>query len=212
MRPRTLVSLVVLALIAGACGHGSTDVSAPTASVVPPFVSVALGKHQRFIGPSGAVWTVTTVDGGYVSPRGTYYAPLRSLFASIDITARVGTAIASATVYLKPIPSDSLDCLAEGQDPSAGDYVYVEELPEAIRTVDPIYPDIAREAGVDGLVMVLAHVCACGEVTETRIVKSIPLLDSAAEEAVRKWLFKPALTGGEPVAVWVGVPVKFTLP
>jgi len=38
------------------------------------------------------------------------------------------------------------------------------------------------------------------------------LLDSAAEEAVRKWLFKPALTGGEPVAVWVGVPVKFTLP
>jgi outer membrane biosynthesis protein TonB len=37
------------------------------------------------------------------------------------------------------------------------------------------------------------------------------MLDSAAAGAVRQWVFKPALSEGEPVAVWVGVPFKFSL-
>ena len=78
-------------------------------------------------------------------------------------------------------------------------------------TVYPTYPDSARQAGVQGPVMVYAHVCACGEVTETCITQSIPMLDSAAAGAVRRWIYKPALTAGEPVAVWLGVPVKFSL-
>jgi len=44
-----------------------------------------------------------------------------------------------------------------------------------------------------------------------RVVNSIPLLDEAAKTAVRQWVFKPALTGNEAVAVWVAVPVRFTL-
>jgi TonB family protein len=37
------------------------------------------------------------------------------------------------------------------------------------------------------------------------------MLDAAAEDAVREWVFAPALANGEPVAVWVGIPVKFSL-
>jgi TonB family protein len=48
-------------------------------------------------------------------------------------------------------------------------------------------------------------------VHDVRVVKSIPLLDQSAQDAVRQWVFKPALANNKPVAVWVGVPVRFSL-
>jgi protein TonB len=95
--------------------------------------------------------------------------------------------------------------------PRFGEYVYVEELPEAITKAAPEYPDLAREAGVDGTVMVQALVGKDGQVKDTRVVKSIPMLDASAVAAVKKWVFKPALSNNKPVAVWVAVPVRFTL-
>jgi protein TonB len=95
--------------------------------------------------------------------------------------------------------------------PRFGEYVYVEELPEAITKAQPVYPDLAREAGVDGTVLVQALVGKDGKVKDTRIVKSIAMLDGAALAAVKQWVFKPALSNNKPVAVWVAVPVKFTL-
>jgi protein TonB len=99
----------------------------------------------------------------------------------------------------------------EEELPKFGEYVYVEELPEAITRVAPQYPDLAREAGVDGTVMVQALVGKDGRVRDTRVVKSIPMLDAAAVTAVKQWVFKPALSNNKPVAVWVAVPVKFSL-
>jgi len=95
--------------------------------------------------------------------------------------------------------------------PKFGEYVYVEELPEAITKVPPNYPDLAREANVDGTVMVQALVGKDGKVKDTKVVKSIPMLDQAAIEAVKQWVFKPALSNNKPVAVWVAVPVRFSL-
>ena len=96
-------------------------------------------------------------------------------------------------------------------EPAFGTYVYAEELPEVITKVNPVYPEMAREANVDGTVMVQALVGKDGKVHDVRVVKSIPLLDQAAQEAVRQWIFKPALANNKPVAVWVGVPVRFSL-
>jgi len=100
---------------------------------------------------------------------------------------------------------------SEEELPKFGDYVYVEEMPEPITRVTPTYPDLAREAGVDGTVMVQALVNKDGKVKDVRVVKSIPMLDDAAKAAVRQWVFKPALSNNKPVAVWVAVPVKFSL-
>jgi protein TonB len=114
----------------------------------------------------------------------------------------------------EPRPAPSKGQGAAGSttaSPKPGDYVYVEELPEAITRVPPHYPDDARRAGIWGTVMVQALVGQDGRVKDTRIVKSIPELDAAAMEAVRQWKFKPALAKGEPVEVWVGVPIKFSL-
>ena len=99
----------------------------------------------------------------------------------------------------------------EDELPKYGAYVYAEELPVVITTVQPQYPDIAREANVDGRVVVQALIGKDGRVKDTRVVVSVPMLDAAAVTAVQQYVFKPALNNNKPVAVWVAVPVKFTL-
>jgi len=95
--------------------------------------------------------------------------------------------------------------------PKFGAYVYVEELPEPMTKATPVYPEAARRAGVEGTVFIQALIGKDGLVKDTRVTKSIPELDAAAIEAVRQWRFKPALNANRPVAVWVAVPVKFSL-
>jgi protein TonB len=95
--------------------------------------------------------------------------------------------------------------------PKYGEYVYVDEFPHPLNQVAPQYPDRARELGVSGTVIVQALVGKDGRVEDTKIVNSIPELDDAAQTAVRQWTFKPARVKDDPVAVWVAVPVKFTL-
>jgi protein TonB len=107
---------------------------------------------------------------------------------------------------LRAAPPDSA-----GDLPKYGQQVAVDTLPEAISKVPPAYPDAARNAGVSGTVVVMALVDRYGSVKDIRIQKSIPKLDAAAMQCVRQWRFKPARSGGRPVAVWVAVPLKFTL-
>lgn len=92
--------------------------------------------------------------------------------------------------------------------PAFGDYVYVEELPEVIEKVAPEFPTDLKE-GIEGVVIVQALVGTDGRVKDTRVVKSIPMLDDAVVAAVRQWVFKPAEAKGNPVAVWVAVPFRF---
>ncbi len=102
-----------------------------------------------------------------------------------------------------PIPTDSL--------PAFGEFVYVDSLPELVTQVPPDYPMWAREQGVSGTVEVMALIGRDGTVKDTRITHSIPQLDDYARGAVKQWRFKPALSEGKPIAVWVAIPVKFTL-
>jgi TonB family protein len=114
----------------------------------------------------------------------------------------------------KPRTSDAPPpiVVSDPDNPKFGEYVYVEELPEAITKVPPVYPDEARRAGVAGMVIVQALVLKNGTVGDTRVVKSDSgLLNDAAMAAVRQWSFKPAMAKGQPVAVWVAIPVKFSM-
>jgi len=102
--------------------------------------------------------------------------------------------------------------LHTSQSPAPEGYVNVEELPEAITRVPPEYPEEARKAKAEGTVQVQALVGADGLVQQVKILSSpSPLLNPAASDAVRKWVFKPAMAHGKPVAVWVTIPVRFTL-
>lgn len=113
--------------------------------------------------------------------------------------------------YQHPVwPREDLPA-SSGELPKLGDYVYIDDLPEAITRVAPSYPDKAREAGIQGLVVVQALVGTDGKVKATQVTTSIPGLDEAAQACVRQWVYKPAQAKGKPVAVWAAVPVRFSL-
>ena len=73
--------------------------------------------------------------------------------------------------------------------------------PMKIHDVKPVYPAIARAANVQGVVIMEARVEPDGSVSEATVIKSIPLLDQAALDAVKQWRFTPTLMNGVPVAV-----------
>jgi TonB family protein len=76
----------------------------------------------------------------------------------------------------------------------------------------PPYPDEARAAGVSGTVQVEIFIDETGNVVDTRVRESIPLLDAAAIETVRRWHYEPTLVNGRPVRIKMTVPVTFNLP
>lgn len=95
--------------------------------------------------------------------------------------------------------------------PSEDEYVAVEEMPVLINPVTPEYPDMARSAGIEGTVVLKMLVGKDGSVQEVKVVEGPELLHESAKEAGRKFKFKPALQQNRPVAVWVQIPMKFSL-
>jgi protein TonB len=83
--------------------------------------------------------------------------------------------------------------------------------PQKTRHVSPVYPAIAQAARVQGIVIVEATIGVDGRLINARVLRSIPLLDQAALEAVRQWEFTPTLLNGVPVPVIMTVTVNFTL-
>jgi protein TonB len=77
--------------------------------------------------------------------------------------------------------------------------------------VKPVYPAIAQSARVQGVVIIEATIGPNGNVQEAKVLRSIPLLDAAALDAVRQWQFTPTLLNGVPVPVIMTVTVNFTL-
>jgi len=83
--------------------------------------------------------------------------------------------------------------------------------PNQIRKIQPVYPEDARAAGVQGVVILEAIVNARGSVDEVRVLRSIPLLDEAAMDAVRQWEYTPTLLNGVPVPVVLTVTAQFLM-
>ena len=84
--------------------------------------------------------------------------------------------------------------------------------PIRIKEVTPLYPAIAQSARVQGDVVIEATIDEEGKVADARVVKSVPLLDQAALDAVQQWEYRPSLLNGVPTPVVTTVTVKFTRP
>lgn len=83
--------------------------------------------------------------------------------------------------------------------------------PELLRMSDPVYPDPARAQGIQGVVLVRVLVGKDGNIKDMIIIQSVPALDDVAIEACRTAVFKPGLCDGDPVAVWMVIPIEFKL-
>ncbi len=86
------------------------------------------------------------------------------------------------------------------------------QAPRKIVDVTPTYPaNGSHSARVEGVVILEAVIDAEGRVESVRVLRSIPLLDQAAMDAVRQWRFTPTRLNGAPVPIVMTVTVNFTL-
>jgi protein TonB len=83
--------------------------------------------------------------------------------------------------------------------------------PQKIRDAQPLYPAIAQAARVQGTVILQARIGVDGTVEDLQVLRSIPLLDQAAIEAVSQWQYQATLLNNVPVPVIMTVTVTFTL-
>ena len=81
--------------------------------------------------------------------------------------------------------------------------------PRKLHHVAPSYPTIAAQARVSGTVILDATISEAGEVINVRVLRSVPLLDAAAIEAVRQWRYDPPRLNGTAVSVLLTVTVQF---
>jgi len=80
-----------------------------------------------------------------------------------------------------------------------------------VRKVQPNYPPLARQARIQGSVLLQAEISKDGSIENLRLISGHPMLAPAAIEAVKQWKYKPYFLNGEPVEVETQITVNFTL-
>ncbi|HSD28972.1 MAG TPA: energy transducer TonB [Vicinamibacteria bacterium] len=83
--------------------------------------------------------------------------------------------------------------------------------PRKITHVAPVYPMLAVQARVEGVVILEATIDPRGRVVNATVLRGVPVLEEAALEAVRKWVYTPTLLDGVPTPIIMTVTVRFRL-
>jgi TonB family protein len=84
-------------------------------------------------------------------------------------------------------------------------------VPTLIKKVDPVYPEAAAKAGIQGIVLLEATMDEQGNVVKVRVLKSVPELDQAAIDALKQWKYEPMIIEGKPKGVVFTVTIRFAL-
>ena len=84
--------------------------------------------------------------------------------------------------------------------------------PKKVVNANPVYPEDAKAAGVQGVVILETTIGPDGVPADVRVLRSVPGLDGAAVEAVKQWRYDPTWLNGQPVPVIMTMTIDFTLP
>jgi len=121
-------------------------------------------------------------------------------------------AISAAEAAIAPAPANSSPAETAKAAPAAASLAVKKataSLPAVLRTVAPIYPELARQSGTYGDVRLQLTVSPAGKVSDIRVLDGAPILRSAATRAVSQWQYRPAALDGRAVESTVDVVVKF---
>ncbi|MGE5403202.1 MAG: TonB family protein [Ignavibacteriales bacterium] len=114
-------------------------------------------------------------------------------------------------------PDPAAESIVKDNKDKEGFFISVEEYPQPVGGLDAImskivYPATARNARIEGEVVIRAFIDEAGNVTKTEVVKGIGYgLNEAAQNAVKQTMFRPGRQNGKPVRVQVVLPVRFKL-
>jgi len=127
-----------------------------------------------------------------------------------------GSADSGSAATAQKNPACSPNPIPVGPDATNQPHVYrgpyKRSPPTRIAYVRPEYPQNARTAKVQGVVVLEAEIDRDGHVCSARVLRSIPLLDQSAIDAVLRWRFTPAMVNDVAVPVVMTLTVNFTLP
>ncbi len=155
---------------------------------------VAMIKEEELPPPSASAGVVGGVPGGV--PGGTAGGVIGGIIGAVP----------SAAPPPPPPPQEAKRPVV--QRIRVGGQVQQANL---IRQPKPIYPPLAKQARIQGVVRFNAIIGKDGTIQNLQLMSGHPLLVPAAEEAVKQWLYKPTLLNGEPVEVATVIDVNFTL-
>jgi len=80
-----------------------------------------------------------------------------------------------------------------------------------IHQVNPVYPPLARQARISGIVRLVAIIGRDGAIQNLQVISGHPMLVAVSVDAVKQWRYRPTLLNGEPVEVITQIDVNFTL-
>jgi periplasmic protein TonB len=179
---------------------------APTMTAPVPDIVIARAPRTATVTPVNVVAPTGIAPQPKEEPR--YFGP-----PAIDVPASGGAnlgMIGSGTdtsSFLAPPPAPPTPKPAQTVfRPGQG----IKE-PKRISGLPPEYPKIARDAHVEGIVILEAVIDERGEVGRIKVLRSQPLLEQAAITAVQQWRYTPTLLNGVPVSVLMTITVNFTL-
>jgi len=195
-----------------------SEQEAPPARVVKIMKYSELGPPPSITGQSAAVAPSVSVAGPNVKPSVGIPVPVpdaevsaEQTFATQQELSQVGpvTDVAAAGAVSSEIEQD---IQIEEDDVPPPSFVPFEKEPVIIKKIDPIYPELAKKAGMEGTVYANLWVDKQGKVREVKIVKAeSEIFIQPVIDAAKQWLFSPAMMKNGPVAVWVAVPFRFSL-
>jgi protein TonB len=133
-----------------------------------------------------------------------------SLLCSAGLFAQTTVETATAIEELrKPHEQLAIQDKQKKEPPAAVEY---DQAPEMVKQFQPDYPDEAVKNKLEGMVWVSLWIDESGKVAEAKVTKTDnEVFNQAAIDAGKRWIFKPAVAKGKPVAVWVMVPFRFML-
>ena len=169
----------------------------------PSMTNTTAAPSVSVEGPSAkpTVGTPVPVPDAEISPEAT-------IATQTELAQQVGPGVETGEGTGGAVIENDLK-IDDGPPP---DFVPVEKQPTAIKAPPPLYPEIARRAGVEGTVWVKIWVDKEGKAKKAQIIRSdAELFNQAALDAAMQWSFTPAVMNNGPVAVWVSIPFKFKL-
>jgi TonB family protein len=134
-------------------------------------------------------------------------ASTRARLPVVGVVGLIACTLPLACNHDRPTASGYDDC------PGINEFVPVEQIASMTYYQEPVYPRLAEQAGLEGIVWLKVQVNKYGTLTDAVVYKSsgTPALDDAALRAAPKCRFEPALQNGRPVCMWVTYKVVFSL-
>ena len=108
---------------------------------------------------------------------------------------------AAPAVVAKPVPAAPKQVMVGGR----------VKMARLIHGVEPLYPPLARQMRVSGVVELAGIIATDGRIRQLKLLRGSPLLATSALEAVRQWVYEPTLLDGEPVELVATISVIFRL-